>query len=200
MADHFSTTIRATTEVALEKAMFLLGKSKRGRENDEIEWLDMELPVAPGNSSRLDLIGRLKQKGTFVICELKFGNSFNTSDDPVYAANEVVKYFELIRQNYTFVKDQHHYTKNDDGIIGKEFDWKKVTETTTELIVVANAAYWAYWIGHRGFTVPKTGKYNTKWYNVKCYSIDIPMDYFKKQFDGVSEYKPCIDNMILEVL
>lgn len=30
MADHFSTTIRATTEVALEKAMFLLGKSKIG--------------------------------------------------------------------------------------------------------------------------------------------------------------------------
>ena len=72
MADSFSTTIKSTTEVALEKAMFLLGKSRRGCENDEIEWIDMELPVAPGNTSRLDLIGRLKKKGTHVICELKF--------------------------------------------------------------------------------------------------------------------------------
>lgn len=72
MADSFSTTIKSTTEVALEKAMFLLGKSRRGSENDEIEWIDMELPVAPGNTSRLDLIGRLKKKVTHVICELKF--------------------------------------------------------------------------------------------------------------------------------
>ena len=200
MADSFSTTIKATTEVALEKAMFLLGRSRRGSEDDEIEWLDMELPVAPGNTSRLDLIGRLKKKGTFVICELKFGNSFKPSNDPVYAADEVVKYFELIRQNKAFVKEQHHYTKNGDGIIGKEFDWENVTEKNTELIVVANAAYWAYWIGHRGVAVPKSGEYNRKSHNVKCYSIDIPMNCFEKQFDGVSEYKPQIDNMILEVL
>lgn len=47
-------------------------KSRRGCENDEIEWIDIELPVASGNTSRLDLIGRLKKKGTYVICELKF--------------------------------------------------------------------------------------------------------------------------------
>ena len=31
MADSFSTTIKSTTEVALEKAMFLLGKIKKGK-------------------------------------------------------------------------------------------------------------------------------------------------------------------------
>lgn len=200
MAEQFSTTIKATTEVALEKAMFLLGKSRRGSENDEIEWLDMELPVSPGNTNRLDLIGRLKKKGSFVICELKYGNSFNPSNDPVYAADEVVKYFELIRNNMHFVKDQHHYVENADGIIGKEFDWEKVTDKNTELIVVANAAYWAYWIAHRGISIPQTGEYDGKEHKVKCYSIDIPMNCFEKQFEGLSEYKPHIDNMILEVL
>lgn len=200
MAEQFSTSIKATTEVALEKALFLLEKSKRGSENDEIEWLDMELPVAPGNTNRLDLIGRLKKKGNFVICELKFGNSKKPSNNPIYAADEVVKYYELICQNMSFVKDQHHYVENEDGIVGKEFDWEKVDNKKTELIVVANAAYWAYWIGHRGIAVPKTGEYDGKKHEVKCYSIDIPMDYFEKQFNGDSVYKPYIDNMILEVL
>ena len=200
MAEHFSTTIKATTEVALEKAMFLLGSSRRGCENDEIEWLDMEIPVAEGNSSRLDLIGRLKKKGKFVICELKFGNSFKPSNDPLYAADEVVKYFELIRKNLAFVSNQHHYSPNEDGVVGKEFDWEKVTEKNTELIVVANAAYWAYWLGHRGLPVPKSGEFEGKERDVKCYSIDIPSDCFSKQSDGVSGYKPTIDNMVLEVL
>ena len=200
MADQFLTRINATTEVALEKAMFLLGSSRRGSEDDVIEWLDMELPVAPGNTNRFDLIGRLKKKGTFVICELKFGNSFKPSNNPGDAADEVVKYFELIHQNIDFVKNQHHYSSNDDGIVGKEFDWNEVIKNKTELIVVANAAYWAYWIGHRGISVPKTGKYGDKEHIVKCYSIDIPADCFVKQFDGHSRYIPRIDNTVLEVL
>ena len=206
MPDYFSTTINATTEVALERAMFLLGSSRRGREDDVIEWLDMELPVSPLNADRLDLIGRLKKKGTFIICEVKFGNSFNPSyrtkylSSPELAANEVVQYYEMVRKNLTFVTDQHHYTPNDEGIKGKEFDWEKVVDGKTELIVVANAAYWAYWLGHRGLAVPTSGKAkNGRKRKVKCYSIDIPFDYFEKQSKGTL-YKPQIDNDKLEVL
>ncbi len=199
MPDYFSTTINATTEVALERAMFLLGSSRRGREDDVIEWLDMELPVSPKNKDRLDLVGRLKKKGTFVICELKFGNSFNRSCRPELAANEVVQYYEMVRENLTFVTDQHHYTPNTDGIRGKEFEWEKVLGGKTELIVVANAAYWAYWLG-RGFAVPRSGKAkNGIERKVRCYSIDIPFDYFEKQSKG-APYKPQIDNDRLEVL
>lgn len=196
----FQTTIEATTEVALQRAMFILGSSKRGLKDDEIEWLDMEIPVVPGNARRLDLIGRYKKSKEFVICELKYGNSLKRSNSPQYAADEVVRYYELIKRNYAFVKNKHHYVPNEDQYVGKVFDWKDVISRNTKLIVVANAAYWAYWLGHLGKELPKSGVFEGITRKIECYSIDIPIDYFEKQSIGESKYQPYIDNCILEVL
>ena len=196
----FQTTIEATTEVALQRAMFILGSSKRGLKDDEIEWLDMEIPVVPGNARRLDLIGQYKKSKEFVICELKYGNSFKRSNSPQYAADEVVRYYELIKRNIAFVNNKHHYVPNEDQYVGKKFDWKDVISRGTKLIVVANAAYWTHWLGHLGNELPKYGVFEGKKKKVECYSIDIPIDFFEKLSEGKSKYQPQIDKCILEVL
>ena len=162
----------------------------------------MELPVTLDNSMRLDLIGRWLNSKHFVICEVKFGNSFSSSDDPYYAADEVVKYYQQIKKNYMGLSDTHHYSSVD-GYKGKEFNWEDVAkDKKTELIVVANAAYWAYWIGHRGMKIPTSGEYEGITESVTCYSIDVSKDSFDimKKKNGGGKYIPTIETDKLEVL
>ena len=156
--ERFSTTIEATTEVAFERGLFNQ-LAVRGSENDKIEWLDMELPLDEEKKNRLDLIGQLQKKKKFIICEVKFGDMMYPSNNPTEAADEVVRYFTTILKNKESLSECHHKEKNEEGLCGKPFDWALVNKQNTELIVVANAAYWAYWIGHRRMIVPKEGEY-----------------------------------------
>ncbi len=189
--ERFSTTIKATTEVALERAMFNQ-YAYRGSESDKIEWLDMELPLDNNKKNRLDLIGLLKNKKKFIICEVKYGDMFSSSNNPSEAADEVVRYFMNIMKNKAEFENNHHTEANEDGICGKPFDWKLVNDHNTELIIVANAAYWAYWIGHRKMNVPEQGEYMGKTFPVKCYSVDIPKNYFERQKGDSAQFKPVI--------
>ena len=193
--EKFSTTIEATTEVALERAMFNK-LTTRGSEADKIEWLDMELPLDNKGKNRLDLIGRLQIKKKYVICEVKFGDMFSASNNPRDAADEVVRYFSTILNNKHNLSDCHHKEENDDHIGGKPFNWEDINDNNTELIVVANAAYWAYWIGHRKMPVPISGEHKGVCFDVKCYSIDIPKNYFEIQKGASPQYKPSIDDEI----
>ena len=198
----FKTTIDATTEVALQRAMFIKGFSKRGGEEGSIEWLDMELPVTPKGDGRLDLIGYHKKKQKFIICELKFATK-NKINRPQKAANEVVKNYKCILENYQSFIDNHHYKLNDDGYKGKPFNWQDVIiRNNVELIIVANAWYWTYWIAHIGDSVPEIGVHDGFSFPVKCYSIDIQNDCFKKQKkqSGVGLYIPHIETDLIEFL
>lgn len=202
MTNFFSTKINDVSEKALQRAMFLKETSKLGGKADEIEWLDMELEVTPRGDKkplRLDLIGRFKKERNLVICEVKFGNSFSPSDNPFYAADEVVKYYELAKSNCKDLNKSHHCSSKD-GFVGKDFDWKDVKDKKTKLIVVANAAYWAYWIGHRKMQVPSSGEYNGETAVVECYSIDVPKNLFELQKNNRDGYFPQIDTNQLEVL
>ena len=191
MAVSFTTSISDVAEKALQRAMFLLGSFKRG--SDEIEWLDMELPADLGHTERFDLIGRYKKNKRFVLCEVKFWRHSTQSDNPQYAANEVVKYYKHIKENYSNFHDNHHSIPNPDGYVGRDFDWGLVARGNTELIVVANAAYWAYWTAHMKMPVPTQGEWEGLIEKVKCFSVDVPGDYFEKQKINGKNYTPKLD-------
>lgn len=193
--EKFSTTIDATTEVALERGMFNK-LTTRGLEADKIEWLDMELPLDNKGKHRLDLIGRLQKSQKYIICEVKFGDMLSTSNKPSDAANEVVRYFSTILDNKQYLSECHHKEKNEDDVAGKPFDWEDINKKNTELIIVANAAYWAYWIGHRKMQVPTFGEYKGFSQVVKCYSIDIPKNYFDEEKGSSPRYKPFIPHEV----
>lgn len=198
MAISFTTSIADTAEKALQRAMFILGSFQRG--SDEIEWLDMELPVDLGKTERFDLIGRSKKAKRFVLCEVKFCRRTTHSDNPQYAANEAVKYYKHIKENYTTYRDNHHSVPNPDGFVGKVFDWDLVAHNNTELIVVANAAYWAYWLGHMKVPVPLFGECEGFRKRVICFSVDVPGDYFDRLKDGRKVYIPTVDSLAPIVL
>lgn len=198
MAVCFTTSIADTAEKALQRAMFLYGSFKRG--SDEIEWLDMELPVDLNNSERFDLIGRYKEADKFVLCEVKFCRRTTRSNTPQDAANEVVKYFKHIRENYIKYLNNHHNIPNSDGFVGKDFDWNLVVRDNTELIVVANAAYWAYWLGHIKKDVPTFGVWDGFKKDVKCFSVDVSGDYFDKVKNGKESYIPTLDCLLPDIL
>ena len=68
----YSTSIRHTGECAFQRAIILNGTSSVN--GDEIEWMDIELPVDERINPRgkcIDLIGK-DSEGNYVLCELKF--------------------------------------------------------------------------------------------------------------------------------
>lgn len=198
MAIAFTTSIADTAEKALQRAMFILGTLHSG--GDEIEWLDMELPVDLKNKERFDLIGRYKKAKKFVLCEVKFCRRTTRSNKPQDAANEVVKYYKHIKENHCTFRGNHHSIPNSDNFVGKDFDWNLVAQNNTELIVVANAAYWAYWLGHRKVPVPLFGECEGFRKRVICFSVDVPGDYFDRLKDGRRVYIPTVDSLAPIVL
>lgn len=174
--------ISATTETALQRAIFRNGKTILGLKT-EIEWLDIELPVDSVRGGRghcVDLIGKMEEN--YVICELKFGK-WGGTDSPQYAADEVRRYYEAVKDNWRELdKDNSLHHKD-----GKPFKWEDLAKPSTELIVAANSSYWAYWYGHRKVEDVKIQS------NVICCSIDIPANYFEKQKGNKDKYLPFID-------
>lgn len=161
--DTYSINPNDKREKALQRAIIAKGKTYIGSSSISVEWLDIELPVRPDESHRIDLIGK-DSTGRFVLCELKFsnGSSINT---PSYAENELIGYWEDIKANVKWLTDNGIHHSN-----GKNFDWAELASSEPRLIVAANASYWVYWLLHRNDQNPPK--------RVECCWIDISFDYY----------------------
>ncbi len=173
--------INSTDERAFQRAILQNGITQLG-EKTEIEWLDIELPVdldysRGGRGHCVDLIGKMGER--YVICELKFGN--DSKDSPKDAVEQVVGYYKEIQRNWENLDKQglHHPDC-------KMFKWEDLASEKTVLCVAANAAYWAYWFGHRNVDL-------SDFKGVRFFSIDIPSDIFKKQKGDQVTYTPVIE-------
>ena len=179
--------IEATTETAFQRAILRKGKTILGSKT-EIEWLDIELPVDKERGGRghcIDLIGKMGNR--YVMCELKFGKD-SATDSPSYAAAEVKRYFEDVKKNCEYLETQslHHPD-------AKPFSWKDLASCKTILMVAANAAYWAYWLGHRKENLAEIE-------GIQFCSIDVATDSFIWQKGDLKEYTPTIETSNWDIL
>ncbi len=179
--------INSTTETAFQRAIFWNGETIRGKKT-KIKWLDIELPVIPGDKSRrssIDLIG--KSGNRYVICELKFGKNSKT-ECPDVAVKQLKGYYEQIKHNCDDLDktDTHHKGCT-------SFKWKDLAFKKPILCVAANASYWAYWLGHRKTDISKLK-------GVEFYSVDIPADTFKLQKGNQDKYTPKIETNSWDIL
>lgn len=167
------------SEKAFQRALFRVDETIKGGKTI-IKWLDYELPVVVNGNSRrdsLDMIGIYmngRQKGTFVICEIKFAYGDYHSDCPSKAAKELQRYIDGIGDGSELELNQVHH-----GSAG--FDWRKVP-LKYEKWILANSAYWAYWLGHQNRWSFLEGIY----YGF----VDIPGNTFQKQEKGPLTYIP----------
>ncbi len=179
--------IEATTETAFQRAILRNGRTILGS-HTEIEWLDIELPIEGGRNSRkqcVDLIGRMGNR--YVLCELKFGKDSRT-DNPNFAAEELKCYHKKIKSNWIELdKSCKHHPD------AKPFLWKEVASDSTMLMVVANASYWAYWLGHRNIDI-----FGIE--GIVFCSVDIPADSFVKQKGDADVYTPIIKTECWDII
>ena len=168
------------SEKAFQRALFRVNETIKGKKTI-IKWLDYELPVIiNGNPRRdsLDMIGIYmngRQKGTFIICEVKFAYDDYHSDCPSKAAEELQRYIDGIGDGSELELNQVHH-----GCA--KFDWRDV-HLKYEKWILANSAYWAYWLGH----------FNNRWSfqeDIYYAYVDIPGNTFQKQDKGSSKYIP----------
>lgn len=179
-------------EKAFQRAIFHEKETIVAR--SKVTWCALESPIdknreANGKSRgefNLDLLGKKKNK-QYIVCEVKF--SCNHIDSPQDAANEAFHYYNIIHRDASVLDTiaTHHY--------GEEmFSWTDIKDDS-ELWVVANAAYWAFWLGNKKQCIPRFGysqDQKTK-KSVRCFSIDIPEDYFITLKNGCDKYKPRFD-------
>ena len=59
--------------------------------DDEISWIDIELPIKEGKTDRFDLIGETSE-GNYILCELKFAQGTTNGDSPEKATTQVLQY------------------------------------------------------------------------------------------------------------
>lgn len=181
MLSSLNPLINDVAEKAFQRALFRSSETIKG-EKTLIKWLDIELPVIfNGNPRRdsLDMIGVYmngRQKGTYIICEVKFAHDNYHSDCPSEAEKELQRYLDSIGDGSYLELNQIHHDNND-------FDWRKVP-LKCEKWILANSAYWAYWLGHQN-------KWNFKDGIYYCF-VDIPGNTFQNQYDGDSEYIPML--------
>lgn len=143
-----------TGETAYQRAIILAKKSNL-KGIGHIHWLDIELPVSFGATSRrkcLDLIGRSNEKG-MVLCELKYekkqinpnSRAKPDADSPVYATLELLQYYLFIRENASALQRQKIWHANNRG----NWNWTDCTKPkNVTLIVAANSTYWDKWKNH----------------------------------------------------
>lgn len=167
------------SEKAFQRALFCANETIKGGKT-RIQWLDYEVPVIINNKSRrdsLDLIGVYvngPKKGTFIICEVKFAYDDYHSNCPSKAEEELQRYVEGIGDGIELELNQVHHGN-------ALFDWREVSQKY-EKWVLANSAYWAYWLGHQNKWSFKKGIYY-------CY-VDIPGNTFLKQEKDSLKYTP----------
>ncbi len=114
-------------------------------------WYDMELPIGQWKSSndrtcskRIDLIGRDKSDGRYVLCELKYKK--DGAGNPFDAVLQVLAYYLMLQNNCEKLQKEGvcHETSSGDLRTPTTFDWTEVAKNV-KLQVRANDKYWANW-------------------------------------------------------
>lgn len=110
----------------------------------EVKFLDGELPVVFGESSRrnsIDLVGTI-DKNPF-ICELKYVNpdKSSKSNSPKFALLEIAAYYYQILQNQKSILQ--YKIKHANKELPLSF-WKDICDSAN-LLVLGNKKYWARW-------------------------------------------------------
>lgn len=145
--------ISSTGETSLQRAIFNGEKSKLGDTNEEIKWLDLEVPIVLSANSRRNCIDLLGLSGnSLVVTELKFGNSLKT-DSPFYGILELAVYYYFLLENHKKLDKYkvYHKTKQLENI---DFSWEKyICEKNIKLIFAANSEYFKYWTEHRKISI-----------------------------------------------
>ena len=195
--------IQDVNEKAFQRAIFHNKITKtapiRGKRKEaEIEWYDFESPIDKNREANgkargefnLDLIGKDKISKHFIICEVKF--SCNKDDSPEDAAEEAFKYLKVIIDDACELDKiaTHH-------IGGTRFSWQDVDPKDAEIWVVANSAYWTYWLGCERKGVPEIVGKDGFYKQVRCFSVDIPGDFFIKEKGERQVYEPAIPEDII---
>ncbi len=127
----------------------------------QVMWLDIELPVVFGISSRrscVDLVGKDQNK-RFVLCELKYEKPEKdhkpkqkpSSDSPAYALCELIGYYLHTVDNAERLQEDGIWHTNSAG----KLDWTLCKDSkNVVLVVAANDTYWERWRNYN----PKNGK------------------------------------------
>lgn len=179
-------------EKAFQRAIFYsnlttLPRIKGKRRQAKVKWYALESPIDKNREingkgrgeHNVDLIGKDNISNRFIICEVKY--SCNKKDNPEDAAKEAFNYYKIIIGDAIELDNiaTHHR--------GEEvFKWQDIKPEESEIWIVANSAYWVYWLGCKNQYIPKV--YNNK--QVRCFSIDIPENYFAQQKGHNKLYKP----------
>ena len=182
-------------EKAFQRAIYhnvkaLIPPKKGKRKKASISWCAFESPIDKDRESysikrgknNVDLIGKDTVSNHYIVCEVKF--SCNKNDSPEYAAKEALHYYNVITTDAIQLDKvaTHHSGET-------MFLWQEIDEKT-EIWVVANSAYWAYWLGCKKMKVPEYAEENGIRKSVRCFSLDIPEDYFSLQKGDKIEYVP----------
>lgn len=155
--------------------------SNAQNEANEVQWLDIELPIVFGKSSRrncLDLIGKTTNDKKIVLCELKYvrpdSNSYK-SNNPVYALLELLIYYHHIQNN---AADLEKYSIRHKGNArGEVWNWNDCSNPDNIILAVTgNKKYWDRWRNRNWkshIATPITEiKTQMSFLNIKFYSTD----------------------------
>jgi hypothetical protein len=193
--------ITDVNEKAFQRAIFHNAKAfippKKGkRKNAVISWYAFESPIDKDRESNsikrgknnVDLIGKDIVNNHYIVCEVKF--SCNKKDSPEHAAKEALHYYNVITADAIQLDKvaTHHSGET-------MFFWQDLDENS-EIWVVANSAYWTYWLGCKKMKVPEYAEENGIRKTVRCFSLDIPGDYFTIQKGDNKLYAPEIPQSV----
>ena len=139
------TNIKATTEVAFQRAIYN-GRKTKLNEKTEVNWIDIEIPVVLGTKGRrhcIDIIGATSDKKNLVLCELKYSGKTKSEDSPTYAIFELLIYYYFLRCNFKNLDSHKVYHKLETT---ENFSWEGyLSIDIPRLVIAANNSYWEFW-------------------------------------------------------
>lgn len=189
--------ITDVNEKAFQRAIFhnkaaTIPPKKGKRKKCIVSWYAFESPIDKERESysikrgkyNVDLIGRDIISNHYIVCEVKF--SCNKNDSPEDAAREALHYYNVISTDAAQLDRvaTHHSGET-------IFSWQELDDNT-EIWVVANSAYWTYWLGCEKKIVPEFVEENGKRKSVRCFSLDISGDYFANQKGNNKVFVPVL--------
>jgi len=168
--DVYTTDIsnKDCSERALQRAIINLKSANLS--DTTISWIDIELPIKEGRSSkRFDLIGE-SPDGSYVLCELKFSKDRANGDDPEQTVNhQILPYRDMLLDYAKRLRDANKNFNLHLNASYRTLDLNKLINQPIKLIMAANKEYWAR---HQHFTKNPA---------VDFYSINIESDWFLRQ-------------------
>jgi hypothetical protein len=183
---HLSLHIRDCSEKALQRAIYLSSYSDLVFSDQTVKkvfWGDVEVPVRSEGvlprGSCFDLVGSEKGGKADVLCELKMGKS---QDSPLFAALELLSYYEVSRKNVSFCFHGNS--------IANLLKWGRIGNPQPILIVAADSAYWNEW-EKRGQELLQRLASPYRWPSFFKLQLVEKNDWFKKQKQG-ERYTPCL--------